>query len=244
MNKLIISFIILTTISCTTSTKEQETNIVTKDSISMTKDSLPARINNVKGNVGIIDSVLIDERDQQQYKIKRFENLWWMVENLNYDIGDSLLYRDTYIGMAGYCLDNNPENCKKYGRLYDLPAAIKACPKGWRIPTSEEWRFLNKKHANCVWDKASMTGNYRDSLPEYNPIPGGDAQYQYTEELYFYPRSNTARYWTINNKSSSVLIFQIEMEKCYATLIGTGGSTRKLLAQKKFYSCRCVQEVN
>lgn len=236
MTKLLLFASLICLFSCTSSEEaDTTTDIALKDTTS-TASTI------IKKEVTITDSILTDERDQQQYKIKRFENLWWMIENLNYDIGDSLFYRDTYIGMAGYCLDNNPENCKKYGRLYDLPAAIKACPKGWRVPTSEEWRHLNKKHANCTWNKASMTGNYRDSLPDYNPISGSSAIYQ-LKKLHFYPGMRTAYYWTINTRGTRALIYEVDLEKCHATLADLG-SARKLLAQKKFYSCRCVQEAN
>ena len=171
MTKLLLFASLLGLFSCTSPSKETDTavDIVQKDTVS-TASTI------TKKEVTIVDSVLTDERDQQQYKIKRFEDLWWMIENLNYDIGDSLFYRDVYIGMAGYCLDNQPENCEKHGRLYDLPAAMKACPKGWRIPNREEWVDLNKKQANCTWNKAPMTGNYRDSLPTYNPISGAHGQ--------------------------------------------------------------------
>lgn len=54
----------------------------------------------------------------------------WMAENLNIEVPGS------------WCYDNNPENCKKYGRLYTYDAAIKNCPKGWHLPTDEEWSLL------------------------------------------------------------------------------------------------------
>jgi len=34
------------------------------------------------------------------------------------------------------------ENCKKYGRLYDWDEAMKACPKGWHLPSDKEWQTL------------------------------------------------------------------------------------------------------
>jgi len=145
--------------------------------------------------------------------------------------------------MAGYCLDNNPENCKKYGRLYDFPAAIKACPKGWRIPSLEEWLELDKKYANCTWNKASTTGNYRDSLPSYKPVAGSNAIYQSQyKRLYFYPKHSIARYWAMDKqKSTSAIIYEIDTEICKTTSVIVG-STKSILAQKRFYSCRCVQE--
>lgn len=54
----------------------------------------------------------------------------WMAKNLNVEVPGS------------WCYDNNPENCKKYGRLYTYEAALKACPKGWHLPSSAEWSVL------------------------------------------------------------------------------------------------------
>jgi len=54
----------------------------------------------------------------------------WMAENLNIETEGSV------------CYGNNPENCGKYGRLYNWQAATKACPSGWHLPTREEWGKL------------------------------------------------------------------------------------------------------
>ena len=118
------------------------------------------------------DSVLIDTRDDNQYRIRRFGNLWWMIDNLNYQSAGELCYREAYVGLESYCYDNNESNTQQYGRLYDLPAALKACPNGWRLPTREEWQKLDKQYAGCKWDAASETGNYRDTLPSYEPVGG------------------------------------------------------------------------
>ena len=53
-----------------------------------------------------------------------------MAENLNIDLGGSRCYQD------------KPENCAKYGRLYTWDVAMSVCPKGWHLPTNEEWGEL------------------------------------------------------------------------------------------------------
>jgi uncharacterized protein (TIGR02145 family) len=54
----------------------------------------------------------------------------WMAENLNIETGNSK------------CYDNDPANCKKYGRLYNWETAMKACPTGWKLPSPNDWSKL------------------------------------------------------------------------------------------------------
>jgi len=54
----------------------------------------------------------------------------WMAENLNIKTANS------------WCYGNSAANCEKYGRLYTWDAAMKACPKGWHLPSRDEWYTL------------------------------------------------------------------------------------------------------
>ncbi|MDR1829960.1 MAG: hypothetical protein LBQ76_04230 [Candidatus Fibromonas sp.] len=54
----------------------------------------------------------------------------WMAKNLNYDVKGSK------------CYNNSTDSCAKYGRLYNWQTAMKVCPNGWHLPSSEEWDKL------------------------------------------------------------------------------------------------------
>ena len=77
--------------------------------------------------------IFIDSRDGQHYAWKRMmDGRKWMTKNLNFETQES------------WCYDNNPYNCKKYGRLYTWNTAKEACPVGWRLPSGSEWEEMVK----------------------------------------------------------------------------------------------------
>lgn len=71
-----------------------------------------------------------DPRDNQTYKTITIGTQTWFAQNLNFKTPDSWCYLE---------LD---EFCEKAGRLYTWEAAKTVCPKGWHLPTFEEWNTL------------------------------------------------------------------------------------------------------
>ena len=86
----------------------------------------------------------VDERDGKEYKWVAIGGKIWMAQNLAYtpelcppgqECGFWILNIDDTLKL------NNPTS-SDLGTLYSFTMAKKACPDGWHLPSSKEWRQL------------------------------------------------------------------------------------------------------
>jgi len=98
-------------------------------------------------------SETVKDADGNIYHTVKIGNQVWTVENLRttkFNDGTPIPYvKDNEdwkkLNSPAYCAyDNDPENGKKYGMLYNWYAACsdKIAPKGWRVPTRDEQLVL------------------------------------------------------------------------------------------------------
>ncbi|MEM1124376.1 MAG: FISUMP domain-containing protein [Bacteroidota bacterium] len=87
---------------------------------------------------------LTDHRDGKKYEIILIDSLWWMTQNLRLTTGDS--YFPNF---------NKKKEQLKSGNFYPKKEVGKLCPKGWRIPTGEEWAraIVNVYNADSIITK-------------------------------------------------------------------------------------------
>jgi uncharacterized protein (TIGR02145 family) len=107
-----------------------------------------------------------DSRDGKAYKWVKIGEQTWMAENLNYNAEGSK------------CYENKPENCQKYGRLYNRETAMKACPKGWHLPSDAAWdKLLGSSDPGGCFAHYNTTGNLKDGCQM--PIEHLKSPYEY-----------------------------------------------------------------
>ena len=139
------------------------------------------------------ENTFTDPRDGKVYRTVKIGEQVWMAENLAYNAEGSK------------CYDNNEENGKKYGRLYDWDTAMKACPSGWHLPSEKERDILldfvgggeiagKKLKAKSGWnDYEGKSGNGTDDFG-FAALPGGSGN-SYDE---FYEVGSEGYWWSSN----------------------------------------------
>lgn len=97
----------------------------------------------------------VTDAEGNTYAIVKIGKQWWMAENLKaakYNDGTLIPNRANDSAWASddigaYCsYENDAANASKYGMLYNWHAVNtgKLAPKGWHIPTTDEWISLEK----------------------------------------------------------------------------------------------------
>lgn len=67
----------------------------------------------------------------------------WTVANMEAEIADS------------FCYEDEPDNCKRYGRLYTWAAAQEVCGRlgaAWRLPSMSDWKTLAQAYGGLFGD--------------------------------------------------------------------------------------------
>lgn len=140
----------------------------------------------------IVKGIFVDDRDKNTYKWVKIGNQIWMAENLKYlpAVSRPINGSDTDPHYYVYDYDGiNVADAKKhqnyapYGVLYNFPAAKAACPKGWHLPTFEEWEQLNEFigkdgylniEGNALKTKTGWEGNGNGTdAYGFGALPGG-----------------------------------------------------------------------
>ena len=133
---------------------------------------------------------MTDERDGKVYRTVKIGDQTWMAENLNY--ADSA--KTPSLKGKSWCYNNVAANCDVAGRLYTWAAAKTACPSGWHLPDTTEWKALftavggsstadTKLKSTSAWNNS---GNGTDAFG-FSALPAGgrDSYGDYYYEGYY-----------------------------------------------------------
>ena len=167
-------------------------------------------------------STLTDTRDSKTYKTVKIGNQTWMAENLNFE------------AKGSKCYDNKPDNCKKYGRLYDWNTAKKACPSGWKLPSDAEWNTLvnfagGETAGNAL--KASSWNNGNDTFG-FSALAGGAGNS--SGDFYHEAENEDGNWWSATEHDASDAYFRSIYY--YDANVARGSNDKTAL-----FSVRCIQ---
>ena len=116
-----------------------------------------------------------DSRDGKIYKTVTIGKQTWMAQDLNYNAPTGC-----------WCYKDDSSYCKKLGRrLYNWKAAMDYCPKGWHLPSVDEWMELinylggfeaagGKLKAKEGWNDSNISSTNSSG---FSALPGGYRNY-------------------------------------------------------------------
>ena len=142
--------------------------------------------NSNAGVVSIIKSEILDEKSGNTYKTIQFGPYTWMAENVNYKISRSA------------CYDEDTDNCKIYGRLYQSNSASQACPSGFKVPTEADFKYMvsfSKNIADPAFGFNPQMSGYCETVNgELQCSRGGKEAYYQTSDFNIFRANGKGKY--------------------------------------------------
>ena len=161
---------------------------------------------------------LVDTRDGNEYETVKIGNQCWMKENLKWLPGVSPSKNGSNTSAHYYVYDYQGSsvsaakataNYRTYGVLYNWPAALKACPQGWDLPSDSEWTVLIEYLGgnSVAGGKMKTTGTTHWGSPNtgatnssgFSGLPGGSR----SSSGYFLDLGNYGNWWSSTEYSSA-----------------------------------------
>ena len=136
-------------------------------------------------SISAVAGTTVKDAEGNKYPTVKIGQQIWMAKNLNVNVPGSM------------CYENDPANCKKYGRLYTWKAAREACPTGWHLPSKDEFGKL----LATVWassgdrSEALRAGSWNNGANKFgfSALPAG---YYNGIDKKFYDLGRDAEFWS------------------------------------------------
>ena len=191
------------------------------------------------GVVNIIKDEILDVKSGNSYKTIQFGPYTWMAENANYKVSRSA------------CYNEDTDNCKKLGRLYQNTNASQACPSGFKIPSEADFKYM-VRFTNNIMDPAfgftpQLSGYCETVNSELQCSRGGKEAYYQTSDFnifrvngkskYDFPEANYSAYYALRCvKVSHFVENDKQLPICDST---TYSSLGNFYVASKGYNYRC-----
>lgn len=185
-------------------------------------------------NPAISYGTLCDARDGQTYRTVVIGSQKWMAQNLNYA-------GSVAEGEWGMCVDQVSDFCRKYGRLYSIDELMRSgtslCPRGWHIPTDDDWNRLIRivgasgrllKSQDGWFSEGSYSGGGPDSLG-FRALPSG---YVWAQTSH----TSLSRSMVLGSSSGKGVLVYYRSDSMYDVLEVLGGPGGEKI------SARCVED--
>lgn len=179
--------------------------------------------------------IIADERDDQYYKWSKIGNQKWFSENLKYKLEEHT-EMDRQLGYSAY-----------RARYYNYGQAMTSCPKGWHLPSDDEWKDLELLAG--VWPvvinvEGFVSRDGEDTIPRIELMEG--------ERLMFHAHTagavsksfghyseveagNYGYFWSSTKADEVNAMFR---------MVGKSfdGVARDRIGAQNYLSCRCVED--
>ena len=166
-----------------------------------------------------------DKRDGNVYRTVTVNGVTWMAENLRFRAKQGATY-----------YDNDQNNARQYGMLYDWKTSLTVCPDGWHLPSGNEFRNLSDHFQhNESWIKSSA-----DNLSFEIQLGG-----MQDNEGTFSEIDESGYYWTSTeyDKQSAEYFSYLIIDKIPVTDISRNEDIEDIegTAKSDKYSVRCIK---
>jgi uncharacterized protein (TIGR02145 family) len=121
---------------------------------------------------------------------------------------------------------------ESFGRYYTWDEAQNVCPKGWRLPTSDELRYFSHLRRNIIWKDLGISDEYFNTF--YLPAAGygsDKATINYAGSRGYYWSSSKS----LNTAKPEMLYFYYRDENSFESFISN-------TFRSYGYSVRCVAQ--